>query len=236
MKGCKVTKADAVKAYLQAFLKSLHATWVRLPREVWPASWFGPDGKPLYHRPVVLLLKSLYGHPEAGSHWQKHLEEQLLKMGGQKAPEFPSTFTFPGYGGLALVIYVDDFVLSGKAEWHDQFWAALSKLVQVDDVGSFLGRHHSTIKVDEQELRVTTWLATKIQKWCSSCDVAIFRAVCYIDSTKGHLLTGYVNDESEDVFVEFFVDTALCGNSEDCCSTSGAWIQLSWNIFPAMLE
>ena len=50
------------------------------------------------------------------------LEEQFLKMGGQKVPEFPSTFTFPGYGGLALVIYVDDFVLSGKAEWHDQFW------------------------------------------------------------------------------------------------------------------
>ena len=242
MKGCKVTTADAVKAYLQALLKSLHATWVRLPREVWPASWFGPDGKPLYHRPLVLLLKSLYGHPEAGSHWQEHLEEQLLKMGGQKVPEFPSTFTFPNYGGLALVIYVDDIVLSGKAEWHDQFWADLSKLIQVDDVGDlgrFLGRHHSTIKVDEKELfafdmrayaqdivmdylritngklkhvntpffangdietddsrgeladkassilmkmmwlarlarpdllRVRTWLATKIQKWCSSCD------------------------------------------------------------------
>lgn len=50
---------------------------------------------------------------------------------------------------------MDDFVLSGKAEWHDQFWADLSKLVQVDDVGDlgrFLGRYHSTIKVDEQEL------------------------------------------------------------------------------------
>ena len=76
-------------------------------------------------------------------------------------------------------------------------------------------------------LRVTTWLATKIQKWCSSCDVALFRAICYIESTKSHLLTGYVNDEPEDVFVEFFVDADLCGSSEDCYSTSGAWIQLS---------
>ena len=76
-------------------------------------------------------------------------------------------------------------------------------------------------------LRVTTWLATKIQKWCSSCDVALFRAICYIESTKSHLLTGYVNDQPEDVFVEFFVDADLCGSSEDCCSTSGAWIQLS---------
>ena len=76
-------------------------------------------------------------------------------------------------------------------------------------------------------LRVTTWLATKIQKWCSSCDGVLFRAVCYIDSTKNHLLAGYVNDEPEDVFVEFFVDANLCASPENCYSTSGAWIQLS---------
>ena len=104
---------------------------------------------------VTEKLLCLCGHPEAGSHWQEHLEEQLLRMGGQKVPEFPSNFTFPGYGGLALVIYVDDSALSGKAGWHDQFWGDLSKLVQVDDVGDlgrFLGRHHATIKVEEQEL------------------------------------------------------------------------------------
>ena len=168
--------------------------------------------------------------------------------------------------------------------------------VMVGDLGRFLGRHHPTTKVDEQELfafdmracaqdivmeylritngklkhvntpffahgdtdtddsrgeladkasnilmkmmwlarlarpdllRVMTWLATRIQKWCSSCDVALFRAVSYIVSTKSHLLTGYVNDEPKDVFVEFFVGADLCGASEDCCSTSGTWIQLS---------
>ena len=42
MKECKVTTADAVKACLQVVCKPLHTTWVRLPREAWPASWFGP--------------------------------------------------------------------------------------------------------------------------------------------------------------------------------------------------
>ena len=81
---------------------------VRLPREVWPiwpASWFGPDGKPLYHRPVLLLLKKPLRPSRGWFHWQEHLERQRLKMGGQKVPEFPSTFTFPGYGGLALVTH-----------------------------------------------------------------------------------------------------------------------------------
>ena len=38
--GNKVIGADAVKAYLQAFLKSLGKMWMRLPRQVWPKEWF----------------------------------------------------------------------------------------------------------------------------------------------------------------------------------------------------
>jgi len=168
------------------------------------------------------------------------------------------------------VVYVDDFVLAGKEEWHQRFWDDLSKVVQIDDVGDlgrFLGRHHSTVRVEGKELfafdmrayaqdivtdylrisngkklkvvntpffangdidsdgergelancassilmkmmwlarlarpdllRVTTWLATKIQKWCSGCDVALYRAICYIDSTKSSLLTGHINDDSD---------------------------------------
>ena len=72
------------------------------------------DGKPLYRRPVVRLHKSLYGHPEAGSHWQEHLEAELQKMGGKKIPEFDSTFLFR-LCGLALIVYVDDFLLEGTA-------------------------------------------------------------------------------------------------------------------------
>lgn len=46
IKGHKVSTTDAVKAYLQAVLKSIAETWVRLPREVWPPEWLNEDGSP----------------------------------------------------------------------------------------------------------------------------------------------------------------------------------------------
>ena len=61
LKGHKLNSADAIKAYLQSWLDSLAETWVRLPRGIWPSSWFNADGTPKYRRPVIRLLKSLYG-------------------------------------------------------------------------------------------------------------------------------------------------------------------------------
>ena len=57
------------------------------------------------------------------------------------------------------MVYVDDFVLAGKEEWHQRFWDDLSKVVQIDDVGDlgrFLGRHHSTVRVEGKELLLLT--------------------------------------------------------------------------------
>ena len=62
-------------------------------------------------------LRSLYDHPEAGAHWEQKLEQELLDMGAVRVPEYPSTYTFPSYGHLALVVYVDDFLLSGDSEF-----------------------------------------------------------------------------------------------------------------------
>lgn len=76
-------------------------------------------------------------------------------MGATEVPEFPSTYVFPSYGHLALVVYVDDFVLSGDSSYHDSFWADLSKRIMLDDIGDlgrFLGKHHSTIEFRNQEL------------------------------------------------------------------------------------
>ena len=102
--GHKLSSADAVKAYLQSELKSLAATYIRLPRELWPESWFTPSGYPRFKRPIIRLRKSLYGHPEAGAHWQQFLEEQLCLLGAVKVEEFASTFTIHTFGGLALVV------------------------------------------------------------------------------------------------------------------------------------
>ena len=61
----------------------------------------------------------IYGHPEAGAHLERKLEQELLDMGAIKVPEFPSTYTFQSYGNLGLVVYVDDFLLCGDRDWYD---------------------------------------------------------------------------------------------------------------------
>jgi len=61
--GNKTTTADAVKACVQSLLDTKCDTWIQLPFELWPASW-----KDKYSKPMVLLVKSPYGHPEAGAH------------------------------------------------------------------------------------------------------------------------------------------------------------------------
>ena len=46
---------------------------------------------------------------------------------------------------LLGVVYVDDLMLSGPADLHEKFWAALAKEVSLEapeDLDRFLGRHH----------------------------------------------------------------------------------------------
>mgnify|MGYP003332317116 FL=1 len=79
--GNVTTASDAITAYLQALLLTLIATWVAIPIELWPedGSWqrmsFKNHGD---DRPMCRLYKALYGHPEAGGHWEKHLTESSI--------------------------------------------------------------------------------------------------------------------------------------------------------------
>ena len=128
-----------------------------MPRELWPPEWKGQ-----YRDPVVLLLQSLYGHPESGSHWEKHLTDQVRALGGVPVPEHPSSFWFPPRGrrgdgeqplalGMLLTVYVDDFLLSGPEGEHERFWEELGKLIDLEDIGGlgrFLGRHHEIVEYD----------------------------------------------------------------------------------------
>ena len=99
-------------------------------------------------RPCVRLIKALYGHPEAGGHWERHLEKVVVGLGGKRVPNHASCFWFKDTK-LLLTIYVDDLLLSGPASEHEAFWAELSKTVSVEpaeDLDRYLGRHH---KVEE---------------------------------------------------------------------------------------
>jgi len=143
--GHKSTTCDAVRAYVQSLLKSKYKTWVRIPKELWPPSWRGK-----YTAPVCLLSKALYGHPESGGHWERHLEEAIRAMGGCPVPEHPSSFWFED-SKLLLSVYVDDLLLSGPSGSHDEFWKKLRHgkfPITCDDpepLSRFLGRDHKFV-------------------------------------------------------------------------------------------
>jgi len=142
--GNATTAADAQRAYVQADLKSKFETWVSIPRELWPAAWHSKG----FHRPMCLLKKALYGHPESGGHWEAHLTKAVVAIGGKPVPDHPSSFFFPD-SKLLLTVYVDDLLLSGPEKEHDKLWKLLSTKVNLDEpepLGRFLGRHHDCTK------------------------------------------------------------------------------------------
>ena len=105
--GNTTTAADAIKAYVQALLKSKHKTWIELPPGLRPKWW-----RQKFVKPVALLVRALYGHPDAGGLWEEHLKSVLKTIGGYEVHEYPGNFYFKETG-LLLSTYVDDLTLSG---------------------------------------------------------------------------------------------------------------------------
>ena len=145
--GNKSTQADAIRAYVQSFLKSKHETWARIPPELWPKEWRGK-----YSRPTCKLVKALYGHPESGGHWERHLTDAIKAIGGKPVPNHPSSFWFEE-SKLLLTVYVDDLLLSGPAGAHAAFWKKLRSgpipinIEDLEPLDRFLGRTHIPWKV-----------------------------------------------------------------------------------------
>ena len=139
--GHKTTCADAIRAYVQSLLGGKHKTWVLIPKELWPASWRTRG----FTQPMCLLNKALYGHPDAGGHWERHLTAAIRAVGGVPVENHPSSFWF-ATEGLLLTVYVDDLMLSGPEAAHSDFWSRLRaagiKLEPEESLDRFLGRHH----------------------------------------------------------------------------------------------
>jgi hypothetical protein len=100
--GHSSSAADAVKAYVQALLSSKYMTWIELPPELRPKHCLEdptmhkgqhPVQTPWrdkFVKPVVLLVKAFYGHPDAGGLWEQHLEKMSKNLGGQAVRRFPN--------------------------------------------------------------------------------------------------------------------------------------------------
>ena len=139
--GHVIRVADATKAFLQALLLARIATYVELPPEMWLPEW----GQK-YKRPTVLLLRALYGHPQAGAYWDQHLRKTLIDgMHCVAVDGHPSVF-FHETWKLLIVVYVDDILVAGPSSSQDEFWVELRKTIELDEVeelSQFLGRGHS---------------------------------------------------------------------------------------------
>ena len=148
--GHGVQCADGESAYTQAkFIGT--PTWITIrDRDRWPDFWFH-DGakrqKPKFEDPCCRLKKALYGHPDSGGYWEQHCEKQLTRddVGFVAVHEtWKSVFWHPRLS-LMLVVYVDDFKLSGPKKNLAEGWTLIGRGITMGSsgpVGRYLGCHH----------------------------------------------------------------------------------------------
>jgi hypothetical protein len=142
LKGSRATTRDARKAYIQSFIDKpgRPRTWLRLPKALWPKSWFYADGTAKYRDPVVILKKALYGHPESGPMWDKKLH-QCMRTAGFKALEGSPGFFYDPVRNCECTVYVDDFVLVAQPSNEASIWRQLDKLIDFKDPPEPISRH-----------------------------------------------------------------------------------------------
>ncbi len=167
--GHSIEIADAEQAYIQADLKG-NDCWITLPPEQVPASW--SKKYPHMRNPVVRLVKALYGHPDSGPFWEEHCDIRVRAQGFvAMGVTWPSTYFHPELK-LFLVIYVDDFKLSGPKANLEKGWKLLMTDSQIDPpqpVGLFLGCVHEMGKFKLPSGKVATSMTYNMESFLIQC-------------------------------------------------------------------
>ena len=92
----------------------------------------------------MILQKALYGHPDAGGHWEQHCNAHLKKCGFNPIENWPNMFHHSELQ-LMLMVYVDDFKMSGPAENMAKGWKLIKDGLNIDTPGpvsKMLGCYH----------------------------------------------------------------------------------------------
>ena len=113
-------------------------TWVRLPRDQWLASWSKMRDL------VVPLRLALYGHPDAGTCWEKHCDAKLGEKGFSPVHGWPGCYSHSSLA-VFLTVYVDDFKMSGREADVTKAWKLIKEVIQLEEptpTGRYLGCQH----------------------------------------------------------------------------------------------
>jgi hypothetical protein len=91
------------------------------------------------------LLLALYGHPDSGGYWEKHCHKHLVAAGFTEIPDWRSCYRHAALG-LFLVVYVDDFKMSGPSANMEEGWRLIRRNIRMDDptlLDKYLGCSHT---------------------------------------------------------------------------------------------
>jgi hypothetical protein len=117
-KGHVVKTMDATSAFPQVALSG-RPTYILLPPEARPESWGH------MRTPVVQIKQALYGDPRSGHDWSRHVHKEMTSKGFSCVDGWPSMYI---KGNVLVVVYVDDFTVSGPIEDVDKTCSLLESM------------------------------------------------------------------------------------------------------------
>ena len=185
LRGYKPKVRDASQAYIQSRIDApgRPKTWIRLPRAWWPRSWYNAAGEALFKDPVVPLCKALYGHPEAGALWDKHLGSILTDLGWRPVSAHPGLWRHPATDAF-MAVYVDDILMAAPSAHEHALWQAIEKRVSFEGptapIGKFLGGHHAVTRRGDEvhfECSMRDFLVDAVEAYKAELGIATLPSV-----------------------------------------------------------
>ena len=92
-------------------------------------------------RPVCRLNLALYGHPQSGAFWEEHAAERLISEDWLTIEGWPSCYWHKEFKAF-MVLYVDDFKISGPKTRMREAWESVMRHIVIDaptKMKAFLG-------------------------------------------------------------------------------------------------